>query len=83
MSKQFYTNLTLRIPLLLLLLGIMCKVHLQTLNISKSVANMTTTGDGTTASQGDVLQHSGWLIFMEKKCMRLRNPLQPVITLLI
>jgi hypothetical protein len=58
MSKQFYTNSTLRIPLLLLLLGIVCKVQAQTLNISKSVANITTTGDGTTASQGDVLQYT-------------------------
>ena len=58
MSKQFYTNLRLRIPLLLLLLGIVCKVQAQTLNISKSVANITTTGDGTTASQGDVLQYT-------------------------
>ena len=58
MSKQFYPNSTLRIPLLLLLMGIMCKVQAQTLNISKSVSNITTTGDGTTASQGDVLQYT-------------------------
>src|SRR5690242_16295612 len=58
MSKQFYTNSTLRIPLLLLLLGFVCKVQAQTFNFSKSVANITTTGDGTTASQGDVLQYT-------------------------
>ncbi|MFL5747506.1 MAG: T9SS type A sorting domain-containing protein [Niastella sp.] len=58
MSKQFYTNSTLRIPLLLLLLGIAYNIQAQTLNSSKSVANITTTGDGTTASQGDVLQYT-------------------------
>ncbi|OQP53210.1 hypothetical protein A4D02_22725 [Niastella koreensis] len=40
------------------MLGVLCKVQAQTLNISKSVANITTTGDGTTASQSDVLQYT-------------------------
>lgn len=58
MNKQFYTNAILQIPLWLFLLGIVCKVQAQTLNISKSVANITTTGDGTTAAQGDILQYT-------------------------
>jgi uncharacterized repeat protein (TIGR01451 family) len=39
-------------------MGVVCKVQAQTLNCSKSVANITTVGDGTTASQGDVLQYT-------------------------
>jgi uncharacterized repeat protein (TIGR01451 family) len=58
MSKQFYTNSRLHILLLLLLLGALHKVNGQTLTLSKSVANVTTTGDGTTASQSDVLQYT-------------------------
>lgn len=59
MSKQFYPDKFLPVPLLLLLLlGSVCKVKAQTLNVSKSVANITTSGDGTSASQGDVLQYT-------------------------
>ena len=58
MHKQFYTFNFLPIPLLLLALSIVCKVDAQTLNLSKGVANITTSGDGTVASQNDVLQYT-------------------------
>jgi uncharacterized repeat protein (TIGR01451 family) len=58
MSKQFYTFKFVLVPLFLLAFGFVCKVEAQTLNLSKSVANITTSGDGTLASQSDVLQYT-------------------------
>ncbi|THU38096.1 DUF11 domain-containing protein [Niastella caeni] len=57
MNKQFYAYKLLLIPLLLVF-GVVCKVEAQTLNLSKSVENITNGGDGTTASQQDVLQYT-------------------------
>lgn len=57
MHKQFYTCKHLLIPLLLIV-AFACKVEAQTLNLSKSIANITTSGDGTTAAQYDVLQYT-------------------------
>jgi uncharacterized repeat protein (TIGR01451 family) len=58
MSKQFYTFKFVLVPLFLLAFGVLCKVEAQTLNLNKSVANITTSGDGTLASQNDVLQYT-------------------------
>src|SRR5689334_16813389 len=59
MSRQFYSIAFLHTLLLLLLLtGAVCKVTAQTLNLSKAVANITTGGVGTTASQNDVLEYT-------------------------
>lgn len=58
MGRQFYSITFLHLPLLLLLTGAVCKVNAQTLNLSKAVANVTASGDGTTASQNDVLQYT-------------------------
>ena len=58
MSKQFYTFNAVLVPLFLLAFGFVCKVDAQTLNLSNTVANITTSGDGTLASQSDVLQYT-------------------------
>lgn len=59
MSRQFYSIAFLHTLLLLIFLtGAVCKVNAQTLNLSKTVANITTGGSGTTASQNDVLEYT-------------------------
>lgn len=58
MNNQFYAYKRLCIPLILLAFGFVCKVEAQTLNLSKSLENITTGGDGTVASQYDVLQYT-------------------------
>ena len=57
MHKQFYTCKHLLIPLLLFA-GFVCKVEAQTLNLSKSVDNISTGGNGATAAQGNILQYT-------------------------
>ncbi|WP_158085374.1 T9SS type A sorting domain-containing protein [Niastella vici] len=55
---KLYTFGVPYVLLLLLLLPVTGKVKAQTLNLSKSVANISTAGDGSTASQNDVLQYN-------------------------
>lgn len=44
--------------LILLVLGMMVKSEAQSVDLSKSVANITTSGNGTSASEGDVLEYT-------------------------
>lgn len=53
-----YTFRHLYVLLLLLLTNAFGKVEAQTLNLSKSVQDITTAGDGTIAAQNDVLQYT-------------------------
>ena len=52
MNEKFYTFTRLRVLLLLLLFGGWCKVEAQTLSLSKSVQNISTSGNGATAGEG-------------------------------
>jgi uncharacterized repeat protein (TIGR01451 family) len=57
MKQKFYSLKTLLIPLLLLS-GMAKGVYAQTLDLSKSVANITTGGNGSAASQNDILEYT-------------------------
>jgi uncharacterized repeat protein (TIGR01451 family) len=71
MYKQFYTCKLLHLLLFLPAFGVVCKVEAQTLNLSKAVENITTGGDGTNASQYDVLKYT--IIINKLSAMNITN----------